>query len=546
MVRIGLKIVFCFLLAGGALFWGLSSMDAILTFRPVLDHTPPVAGQALGGGTGGQLVIVLVDGLRLDTSLDEKIMPGLVGLRRQGASATMHSGQPSYSTPGYGVLMTGAWPEMSGAPAFNLPEISDYTPISQDHLFAAAQRAGIKTAAAAYIYFQPLLDGYVDEGYFATGEEDATDRLVVEKALGWVRSGDYGLILIHLNQVDYAGHHEGGGSSPGWNAAALRVDGLLLEIAQSLDLSRDTLVILSDHGHVNAGGHGGSEPVTVTEPFVMVGARVRPGQYADIQMVDVAPTLAAILGTNIPASAQGEPKVEMLALDAQSAAVLPGLVLAQQRQLAERYSAAIGYPLEAARLDAASNGSDFQVLLSGAQQARKSAEVMPRFLLAAVVWVILLRLLRPQRWIGQQVWLGALVTVGLFYLRVAFDPGQTFSYSRLDGAEELILMGISGAIPALLLVGVVFFFRQGWEGWSRRRAAEAVLDLGLASGLLILVVMLIELVVDGVLPGWTLPDFGLHFFFELSAIQLLVTLAFTPLLAGVAAIFTKKAPDTES
>ncbi|HZU86237.1 MAG TPA: hypothetical protein VFF78_02065, partial [Anaerolineaceae bacterium] len=85
-----------------------------------------------------------------------------------------------------------------------------------------------------------------------------------------------------------------------------------------------------------------------------------------------------------------------------------------------------------------------------------------------------------------------------------------------------------------------FFLRQGWRSWPRRQAAEAMLDLGLASGLLILVVMLAEFVFDGALPTWALPDFGLHFFFELSAIQMVMTLAFAPLLAGMAALLAKK------
>jgi hypothetical protein len=47
------------------------------------------------------------------------------------------------------------------------------------------------------------------------------------------------------------------------------------------------------------------EPLTLIEPCVLVGAGVRPGSYGDVEMVDVAPTVATILGTNIPATNQG-------------------------------------------------------------------------------------------------------------------------------------------------------------------------------------------------------------------------------------------------
>ena len=109
-------------------------------------------------------------------------------------------------------------------------------------------------------------------------------------------------MLIHLDQVDYAGHHEGGPRDPRWNAAATRADALLEQIAGALDFKQDTLIVLSDHGQIDRGGHGGQDPITLVEPFVMVGAGVKPGQYPDMQMVDVAPTIAVLLGTNIPAS----------------------------------------------------------------------------------------------------------------------------------------------------------------------------------------------------------------------------------------------------
>ena len=40
----------------------------------------------------------------------------------------------------------------------------------------------------------------------------------------------------------------------------------------------------------------------------------KPGSYGDVQQVDVAPTLAVLLGAAIPATAQGRVLSEMLAL----------------------------------------------------------------------------------------------------------------------------------------------------------------------------------------------------------------------------------------
>ena len=97
-----------------------------------------------------------------------------------------------------------------------------------------------------------------------------------------------------------------------------RVDDHLREIAATLDFGRDTLLVVSDHGQIDRGGHGGQDPIALVEPFVLVGAGVKPGSYGDVNQVDVAPTLAVLLGANIPATAQGRVRTEMLALTARS------------------------------------------------------------------------------------------------------------------------------------------------------------------------------------------------------------------------------------
>jgi len=61
----------------------------------------------------------------------------------------MHSRPPSYSQPGYSTLLVGAWPDLNDGPAFNL-EYEDIPTFTQDDLFTAAHRAGLKTAISAF------------------------------------------------------------------------------------------------------------------------------------------------------------------------------------------------------------------------------------------------------------------------------------------------------------------------------------------------------------------------------------------------------------
>jgi hypothetical protein len=119
--RIPLVILLCLLLAAGSGIMAAGLMDSLFAYRSPLHDSPPAPGVALGAPLSRQVVFVLIDGLRLDTSLDTEIMPFLNSLRGQGAYGTMHSQEPSYSQPGYTVLLSGAWPEISDGPAFNNP-----------------------------------------------------------------------------------------------------------------------------------------------------------------------------------------------------------------------------------------------------------------------------------------------------------------------------------------------------------------------------------------------------------------------------------------
>ena len=115
----------------------------------------------------------------------------------------------------------------------------------------------------------------------------------------------------------------------------------MAEIAATLDLSQDTLFVASDHGQIDRGGHGGQDPITLVEPWVLAGAGVKSGSYGDVQQVNVAPTLAALLGANIPASAQGRVRTEMLTLNPEQAAAIERAATAQRarwRRLMHRLS----------------------------------------------------------------------------------------------------------------------------------------------------------------------------------------------------------------
>lgn len=537
ILRLLLGILACLVIAAGAYFWATGLMDSIYAYRsPLRDH-PPAPGAPLGQPLTRRVVFVLVDALRNDTSLKPEVMPFLNELRQQGAWATMHSRPPSYSEPGYTVLLTGAWPEISDGPAVNL-DYAEIPTFTQDDLFSAAHRAGLKTAVSGYYWFEKLIpQSAVDASFYTPGEDNAADIEVVDAALPWLEGGGYQLVLIHINQVDYAGHHEGGPRDPRWDAAR-RADDLLREIAASLDLSQDTLFVCSDHGQIDRGGHGGQDAITLVEPFVLAGAGVKAGSCGDVNMVDVAPTLAALLGANLPASGQGQVRSEMLALSAEQAAGIERAWGLQQSLLQDAYLTATG-----AKSPSPQPGDDVAAffrahpVVEGARNARLAGERWPRAILAVILAVapavvLFLKRSRAVAWMLG----GAVLYVVIFNLRYAVIDGRTYSLSSVASANDLILYSATTALIALAVSWLAVSLGLGSFRQGPRPAAESTLGLALTTLYLLLLPVLVSFALNGATLTWTLPDFSTLFMAFISLVQGLMVAALGLLLTGVAAL----------
>ncbi len=536
--RLLLGILACLIVAVGAYFWATGVMESMYAYRSPLHSQPPAPGNAIGQPAARRVVFVLIDALRQDTSLKPEVMPFLNELRQKGASATMHSRPPSYSEPGYSVLLTGAWPDLSDGPTINL----DYDQIptwTQDNLFSAAHRAGLKTAVSGYYWFQKLIpQDAVDFSFYTPGEDKVADRQVVDAALPWLQQNSAERVLIHIDQVEYAGHHEGGPIDPRWDAAARRADDLLREIAAPLALDKDVLFVCSDHGQIDRGGHGGQDPITLVEPFVLVGPGIKPGQYGDVQMVDVAPTLAAILGVNIPAANQGRPQLSMMSSSPERAAAVYSALNSQQSRLLQAYTNAIGnYPV----LQPRSVGLDAtQAAMSQMLTARLTQERWPRFLLALVIAVLPLVFWLRRGKTGRprtRLWLLAagILYLILFNFRYAVLSHRTYSLSSVTSAGDLITYSAVTVAIAMLIAWLALVFSQRTFFMPPSAAAEQVLELALTILYLLALPVLFSFGLNGVLVTWSLPDFASLFLGFLSLAQALFVAVFGLLLCGITA-----------
>ncbi len=536
-------ILACILTAYGAYTWATGLIGSLYNFRSPLHSNPPQAGPKVGPALTDRVVLVLIDALRQDTSMNPPVMPYLNELRSQGAWATMHSRPPSFSDPAYSVLLTGAWPDISDGPAMNL-DYADTPAWTQDNIFSAVHRAGLGTAVSGYYWFEKLIpEQDVSKGFYTPGEDAAADQDVLAAALPML-AGPYAFVLIHIDQVDYAGHHLGGTRDPRWNEAAGQADAYVREIAARLDFEKDTLIVLSDHGQIDRGGHGGQDPTTLVEPYIMVGAGVRKGPYPDIQQVDVAPTIAVLLGTNIPASNQGHPLVSMLQLPEQEVAPLNEALLRQQALLEETYLKAIGRPPAEVSVSTDQDVvSAYQKVMDQGRQVRLDHERIGRSILAVLIALFLagalfLLLKKKLLWLFS----AGLLYILLFNLIYALIQGRTYSLSSVASQTDIIVaVGGDSALSLVISWGLLMLFSRSFRH-GPFPAASTTLSFTWICLYLLALPVLVYFALNGALIDWTLPDLLSMFIGFLSIMQLFIVAAIGLVLSGLAALTASLIP----
>jgi hypothetical protein len=338
MKKYGSVTLSILILAGlivGTALWLRVFYTSIRTYRSPLQTAEFGSGQPAQPQTD-RVVVVLISGLGYDDALALNL-PVFEQLRRAGAAVAVQSIPPTYSQTAWATLITGAPPDTNDAPPFDLPQTA-LRPLAVDTIFTRAQQANLQTTLlgpAAWDHLIPA--GQVDHTFFVDQPGPAGDQAVLEAALPVLESDRSGLLIIHFTQVDFAGQYQGGTESAAYRQAAYRIDTYLNQIRSALDLSRSVLVVLSDHGHISDGGHGGNEVEVIWQPMVMMGESIIPGNYSDIYQTDIAPTLSALLGIPPPSLAQGRVLFEMMQLSPLEQASIQ-MSLAQQRiALSEAY-----------------------------------------------------------------------------------------------------------------------------------------------------------------------------------------------------------------
>ena len=260
-----------------------------------------------------KVLVIGVDGVRVDV-MRSLHLPHIDALIASGVLSDAQARMPTVSGPGWSSILTGVWSDKHG--------VKDNSFVGKNYaaypdFLTRLERLDPKFSTFAALDWPPLgsaLDGgplvsdSVDVKVLFNGDRlgyPEADARSVAAAAYFLAQENPDAAFVYIGNVDEVGHQVGP-LTPQYRAALGDVDkyvGRLVDAIRSRPTygEEDWLILMStDHGHRDAGGHGGPSAVELTSFFLASGpsvARARPATQPDI--VDVAVTALTHLGVAI-------------------------------------------------------------------------------------------------------------------------------------------------------------------------------------------------------------------------------------------------------
>lgn len=298
--------------AGFAILWpGLLTLAAWAFFNLLEPGTrvcPPPFTADSEAARVRKVAIVVLDAWRADVAFDPDVMPFVCSLRQRGAWGYHKTGPFPVSASFYKAFLSGRRATISDV--YNdLSPTPRRIPTWLHHVglpcFFSGPASGFawvaNRAEADYVWVLERME-----------DIPGHDRRVLDAAHQRIARVDRGIFFCHLAALDAVAHRDGA-TGPMYREAARALDDAVRGLARELDLTQDLLMVLSDHGVRDDGGHSsGTEEAVVCAPFVACGPGFRPGVRVALDQSAWPLVMAAILGGSTPEGYAGVPSVELL------------------------------------------------------------------------------------------------------------------------------------------------------------------------------------------------------------------------------------------
>ena len=267
-----------------------------------------------------RVVLVGVDGLGARW-IPWDVMPNLSKLRAEGHYAVGRDNYPTSSGINWATAMFGTVVEIHGYRNWNSrkPDVPAFE-VTDRGIPPCIFHEIRKQDPSAYTVSLYNWDGigfvhatnevsYVR--YFAEGSLEKRDDDALEDCLAQLKAHNPKLTFLYQHLPDCYGHKVGWGT-PEYTNACVNVDknlGLLVKGLAELGMLDDTVIMLvADHG-----GLGKKHGMDILEcfeiPFLVSGPCVRAGWRLrePVLLADTAPTVASLLGYDVPETWRGRP-----------------------------------------------------------------------------------------------------------------------------------------------------------------------------------------------------------------------------------------------
>ncbi|MBM7772816.1 hypothetical protein JOD54_003020 [Actinokineospora baliensis] len=263
-----------------------------------------------------KVLVIGIDGLLFDR-IAPADAPTLDSLIATGSSSKTvlydNPFAPTLSGPGWATLATGTWPDKhrvlsnSWGSSTNLATYPDFLTRIE------SARPALSTFAAAT--WDPLVNDSAGKAIFSSAVDaranGANDTDTTNQTVARLRDVGPDASFVVLDDVDAAGHNCGAATTCYLNAIAA-TDARVKQFVDTIRARANypdedwTILVSADHGHTDAGGHGGLTPPERASFIIRNGPGTTPGTPAIApKNVDVAPTALSLLGVAIPATLDG-------------------------------------------------------------------------------------------------------------------------------------------------------------------------------------------------------------------------------------------------
>jgi hypothetical protein len=339
-------LVFLTIVAGGSFGLILNYYESYVNFSNPYSYVPTKPASSLiatPNATADHAIIFVLDGVRADI-FHETSKPFIDSQTWANWTDVQVNTLTSVSKVGYSTIA-------SGVNSSESQVISNDYPDSQlflgDSLFNDTIRHNGNTSVVGYYwwweFFKPWLNWSVTYDSTSIGMPTTSmnstnggplvnktypvylDSLVAQDAITIVQKNKPTFMVVHFSLTDeYA--HAGGSLSPNYINAIKNEDtyiGQILGAYNAAGILQSTLVVVTaDHGHVDVGGHGGTEPSVLHIPLIMRGPGVITGLYSTpVHQNSIAPTVAALMGWEVPSDASGTILFQCLKLNLKQQAI---------------------------------------------------------------------------------------------------------------------------------------------------------------------------------------------------------------------------------